>query len=910
VDSVCARNLLQSHCPTISKTLRQPPSHLTSSHEPPHRPGHRSRTQTNPRWKARALAELRHADLPVPPWFVILPTAFEASANGTTLENPASIKASPELASHLQKLTREFFGECPVVAVRSSAIDEDGSEHSFAGQLDSFLFVEPSSIAGKVAQVWKSGFSERILAYRRERNLPGAPQPPSVLVQKMIDADTAGVAFGADPVSGRRGIVVVSACWGLGSGLVSGECDADLFHVDRTGNIILCKIATKTHAHQRSASATEGVQSIELPKTRAEAPCLTDDQVRRVADLARAAAKHFGRPQDIEWALKNGELYLLQSRPITSLASLADPDGALNIWDNSNIAESYSGVTTPLTFSFARRIYEEVYRQFCRVMKVRDGKIADHSTTFRRMLGLIRGRVYYNLVSWYRVLALLPGFKVNRRFMEQMMGVKKGIPEELLAEIAPPSTSADRIRDGIDLVRTLAGLIGNYLQLPGMRRAFYTRLDDALRPQNPPLEELRTDELAAHYHELEHQLLTRWDAPLVNDFFAMIFHGVLRSLSEKWCDHPSLHNDLIAGDGDIISAEPPKRIRQMAELASPDAALVHILSTGTTPEIRTALQSRPVLAKLYTEYLDKYGDRCLEELKLETLTLHDDPLILSRAIGRLATRLASTSSQSKSATEPVLDLRGQAEAQAKTALSGHPIREAIFNWVVKQTRDRVRDRENLRFERTRLFGRVRRILVELGKRFAADDLLADPRDIFYLSLEEILGAVEGTTVTRDLKSLVTQRRAEFAEYQATPAPPDRFETRGSLAHLTRFTAPTEPPSPATTATGEALHGIACYPGIIRAKARVITDPRNAVIEPGEILVAPRTDPGWIMLFASAAGLLVEHGSILSHSAIVAREMGIPTIVAIPGITEWAKTGDLLELDGSTGTVRKIDSYAK
>ena len=154
-----------------------------------------------------------------------------------------------------------------------------------------------------------------------------------------------------------------------------------------------------------------------------------DETAVEIAALARRSAALFGQPQDIEWAIEGGRIYLLQSRPITTLRNLPDPDGVLNIWDNSNIIESYSGVTTPLTFSFARSVYEGVYRQFCRILRVPERKIAANDHTFSRMLGLIQGRVYYNLLNWYRVLALLPGFTVNRRFMEQMMGVRESLPD-------------------------------------------------------------------------------------------------------------------------------------------------------------------------------------------------------------------------------------------------------------------------------------------------------------------------------------------------------------------------------------------------------------------------------------------------------------------------------------------------
>ena len=159
----------------------------------------------------------------------------------------------------------------------------------------------------------------------------------------------------------------------------------------------------------------EACGCVEVPPEDANRAALTDDEVRAVAALARRVGHVFGRPQDIEWAIEDGALYLLQARPITALSEGVDPDGVRCLWDNSNIVESYAGVTSALTFSFARRAYEEVYRQFCRLMRVPAGKIAAHDGTFRCMLGLIGGRVYYNLLSWYRVLALLPGLRVESR---------------------------------------------------------------------------------------------------------------------------------------------------------------------------------------------------------------------------------------------------------------------------------------------------------------------------------------------------------------------------------------------------------------------------------------------------------------------------------------------------------------
>jgi pyruvate,water dikinase len=834
--------------------------------------------------KAAGLARLGAAGLPVPEWLVVPPG-----------DGPLAAAAAAELVAAVRRLAPG----AAQFAVRSSAQDEDGAYHSFAGLLESFLGVAPGDVPAKVAAVRRSGAGERVLAYRRERGLTGPAPQPAVLVQRLIAAEAAGVAFSADPVSGRRGHAVVSAVLGLGTALVAGECDADTFIVDRRGAIIARAIVPKSVRHRADDGAAGGVRAEPVPAERAAAPALTDEQVAAVAALARAAERHTGRPQDIEWAWADGRLWLLQSRPITSLAERADPDGALNLWDNANIAESYSGVTTPLTFSFARGVYEAVYREFARLMGVPEHRIEANRDLFPRMLGLIEGRIYYNLISWYRLLALLPGFAFNRGFMEQMMGVKEGLPEEVLAKLAPPGRWA-RWRDGFALARSCGGLLRNHLTLPGQIRRFHVRLNAALRPPDPALDAMRPDELAVHYRDLERQLLLRWDAPLVNDFFAMIFYGVLRKLTAAWCGDAdgTLQNDLLCAEGGMISAEPAKRVREMAALAARDAEAVRVLGEASEREIGRWLAAAPEFRTRYEAYLEKFGDRCLEELKLESRTLHDEPLTLLRSVGQYARRFGTAGLAAAGDAEA--GLRAAAEARVAAALRGRPLRRLIFGWVLRHARGRVRDRENLRFERTRLFGHARRLLLEFGRRLHAASRLAEPRDVFFLTIEEVLGFVEGTTVTTDLGGLVAVRQREFAAFRAR-TPSDRFATRGAVHLGNTFRAD----APAVVPEGDVLRGTGCCPGVVRGRVRVITDPRHAGVETGEILVAPRTDPGWIMLFPSAAGLLVEHGSLLSHSAIVARELGLPAIVSVRGLTAWLRTGDRVEMDGATGVIRKL-----
>lgn len=862
--------------------------------------------------KAGALRPLSMAGLPVPAWFCITPAAFRTSLDDAQRRGLAAataddawravadtVSVSPHVARAIDAALGRLCPDGAPVAVRSSASDEDGVSHSFAGQLDSFLFVPSGDVADRVARVWRSGFSERVASYRRSQGIAGTPPAPAVLVQRMISPDASGVAFAADPVSGDRDVAVIAAVYGVGSGLVSGECDADTYRVDREGRLVESTVAHKRDAHRPDPQALEGVRRVAVPDDLAHRPVLTEEQVREVAALARRATEHFGRPQDIEWAYAAGRLYLLQSRPVTGLANRPDPGAPCILWDNSNIAESYPGVTTPLTFSFARRAYEHVYREFCHLMRVPAARVLAHEDTFRNMVGLVHGRIYYNLLNWYRVLALLPGFTVNRAFMEQMMGVKEGLPDALAADLGRAGFR-ERLLDSLYLARTLGGLLLNHAHLRRSIVRFYGRLDTALASPQPPLEARRPDELVDYYRALERELLTRWDAPLVNDFFAMVFYGVLKRLCERWCDDTdgTLQNDLLCGEGGMISAEPAQRIRAMAELAAPHPEVVQALAHGSLGAIRQAFADAPALERAYAEYLERFGDRCLEELKLESTTLHDDPLPLLRAVGAVAER--RTGRVAAEGGEP--DLRARAEKRVAQRLRGSPVRRAVFGWVLGHARARVRDRENLRFERTRLFGRVRRIFLEIGKRLYALDRLEAPRDVFYLTLEELLGFVEGTACTTDLEGLVRVRKAEFEGYRTEAPPPDRIQAHG-IVYLDH---PLAAQPTATMSDGSTMKGTGCCPGVVRGRVRVVTDPRGARLEQGEILVAARTDPGWIMLFPAAAGLLVEHGSLLSHSAIVARELGLPAIVGLSGVTRWLADGDRVEMDGASGHVRRLE----
>jgi phosphohistidine swiveling domain-containing protein len=794
--------------------------------------------------KAAALSALARAGFDVPRFLALTPDAFT--------EQGLRPEARGKLAARVAALGAGPF------AVRSSGREEDGAAHSHAGQFLSLLEIPVEGIADAAAQVWRSGNTESLRAYRASRGLDPAGGAPAVIVQRLVKARAAGVAFSADPVSGRRDRIVVSAVAGLGDRLVGGELDGDSYLLDRRTGAPL-------------EAPADGV--------------LTPADIAALADLARKVEAARGAPQDIEWAFEADRLFLLQARPITTAlraAPIADPTQI--IFDNSNIIESYPGLVSPLTYSFAQYLYAKVYRSFVALLGVSEAEISRHGAVFENMLARIDGRIYYNLVNWYRALALLPGFAINRAHMETMMGVGEPLPAAIADSIGPPPARGFAlVREYARLAKVALGLAREAFRLKRTSRAFYARLDDALKMDLAAIGTMPLSALAAEYRRIEAELLERWDAPLINDFLCMIAFGSSRKLIERWAGAAGLelHNDILIGQGHIISAEPAQRIARMGARAARDPELVATLARGD----RAALSRDAELAQEVESYIEKFGDRCAEELKLESITLAEDPRPLLAAIAAAAQMPRAASAHATQSLDAVF--------------AGKPLKRFVLRGVLGWTKARVRDRENLRFERTRLFGRARRLFVAMGAQFHALGLIGEPRDVFLLTVSEVLGAIEGFAVSADLQGLVALRKAEMAAAEQGD-PPERLSVTG--AAISRSFARVEKRPDSGDARVRAATG--CSAGTVRARARVVRDPRHETLERGEVLVARHTDPGWIALFANASAIVVERGSLLSHSAIVARELGIPCVVGLKGAMDWIVTGEEIEVDGAAGTVSK------
>ena len=849
--------------------------------------------------KAYNLFKLKAMGMQVPDWITIPQSELQKVIRNHTLNDHETIKKSILDYSipndSINEIVSKLGPDEATYAVRSSAIGEDGKNYSFAGQFETYLYVKKENLAKNIKKVWLSAFSERVTAYRKIHGL-SVHFGIAVIIQKMVDAEVAGVGFSANPINGNSKEKLISAVYGSGEGLVSGELNADTYIIKN--NNIESKLVEKSHAFVFSENG--GTKKISLKNGMKYQPCLSDKNLKKIDKTLEQLQLEIGSPQDIEFAFSNDQFYLLQTRPITNFQATADKEGEHIIWDNSNIVESYPGVTTPLTFSFISKIYEAVYRQLSGIMGVSKEVIEANANTFANTLGLIDGRVYYNLLSWYKMLAMFPAYSLNAEFMETMMGVKEKF------KLKTKNTTS-KTKAYLRVISVIFSMLKNLITLPRQRKKFVRQTNEVIKNYKAmDFSKRRADELMYLYMDFEKVLLKKWKAPLINDFFAMIYFGVLQKmiLGYQISENPNLHNDLLCGSKDIISTEPIKHSLHIADLVSKnekaktyflenDARTIwQSLSEGAHPEIKSAIDL----------YIDQFGERCVGELKLETVSYTQDPSLFVRII---KSYISQSNLHPLEGSETKNILRTKAEKTIRQYLKFKPFKRLLFNYVLRNTRSLVSNRENLRFERTKAFGIVRSIFTALGKKFFQKGIIEKEKDIFYLQKEEIFAFIQGTSATTDLKKLIQLRKEEFEGFKQKNKPAERIHTYDIVNHGNDFYTETK-----KELTNGSLKGIGCCPGRVKAKVQIVNDPHEVESLNGDILVTSNTDPGWVVLFPTTSAIIVERGSLLSHSAIVSREMNIPCIVSVDGLLDTLKSGDVVEMDGSTGIIKIIDQNEK
>jgi phosphohistidine swiveling domain-containing protein len=849
--------------------------------------------------KAWNLLRLRGHGFPVPRFWVVPRGSFDevvescgetisralsdprsaAAAAGLIGEAISGCRVPPALAAELM----EALPQGPLFAVRSSAVGEDSRQHSFAGVLESVLNVPRCDVAEALGRVWASAFSPRALLYRQRKGLTLEQTATAVIVQEMVQAARAGVLFTRDPADGARRFVV-SAGLGLGQGVVSDAVETDTYRIGWEDGLVSSEVRMKRSRVVLAEPRRGGTREEPVSFRHGSRPALRSRQVRQLRDLGRDVERALGGPQDIEWAFDaEGRLFVLQARPIVNGARR--PIESRRIWDNANIVESYPGLTLPLTFSFARRSYRRTFSHVARSF-LAFGGARPSADVYDDLIGLIDGRVYYNLLAWYEMFSYLPGSDRYRESWDRLIGVAGH-------SAPPPSPGADLTRAG-----TLATSLAVLLRVESLRPRFFERFD-ALRARfrDAGSREETAEEVLATFRLIEEEAGDFWHLTIQNDFCALKYHQWLATLLDRWSPSrdPGRLNALLSGPEGVESVAPVRSLLSLAEVVRADPSCLELFGGGGGDRAIWAAVDGDMrwhaLREAFQRHLREFGDRSVGELKLETVTFEEDPARLVGLVKHYLSLGLSAAELERQRAGPLAiaeELRRHAVPDV--------IKSAAFRFVLARARAAVRTREDMRLARTRLFGMVRRLFRRLGQLLHEQGLLDATSDVHYLTVEELLDLVRGTGVVGEPRALVALRKAEYARYASAPAPA-RLETVGIPCANSR------PAPEAVSGLQTVLQGTGCSAGVATGRARVVHDPEGAMAARDCVLVAPSTDPGWVFLMMSAAGIVVERGSVLSHTAIIGRELGIPTVVGAAGATKLIPEGAALRIDGGTGDVR-------
>ena len=828
--------------------------------------------------KAQGLYWLQEIGLQVPEFLVIpydnfrniIPSEDEKWESEEVRKKLLKYRLPDDDRERLIQILQEWDFPIQALVVRSSVLDEDGGKNAFPGVMDSYLnIVSMEDLEDAMAKCAASAWSANAEAYRKQHNLDPLAKP-AVIIQQQIEPDASGVIFTTFPQYPQE--MAIHAVLGFGEALMNGEVEADEFYFGKkTSKLHRQKITAKTKALIKSNRS--GLQTSPVELDNRDRPSIQVAVLQEIFEKAQTAEIKASRPLDIEFAVQHGKIFFLQARLITQEI----PE--VVVYDNSNIQESYCGVTTPLTFSFASRAYKTVYRQTMQVLGISKEEIKKHDYVVSNLLGLVKGRIYYNINNWYRGLQLLPSFKQNKADMEMMMGLQE--PVDFVEDVEKPFAQK---------IKLLPGLLLNYNRIwrkfqklhklvPGFQQNFKRYYSNFYEGK---IQNLNAAEFLQKKKHLDEKLLNDWVVPIINDFNVMMINGsVLRNLKKAGIASPEeFLGRFFSGDQEIESTQPTSEMLKLAYKAAQISELKKLILELPQDLHEKVKNSQPEFYKEVETFIHQYGDRTVGELKLETNTMRVQPRIFYKYLRNFLIAEKMPEMNMRSVSE-------KAHKELDVALSG---KSFLFRRKMRKQLEKLKKaiqyRESMRLERTRLFGMYRSIYRAYAEYLMQRNLIGVVEDVFYLSENEL----ENILDIPDPKKIIKERQTEFSRYKLVEVP----------SRVTNPSPPLEQVSPQEEPG--ILRGQGCYPGKISGEVVVIMDPGDDLDVNGKIICALRTDPGWAALFPTCKAVLIEKGSSLSHSVILLRELGIPSIINISGLTRRMKNGDQISIDGETGEI--------
>jgi len=716
-------------------------------------------------------------------------------------------------------------------AIRSSSNLEDLPGASFAGLYDSYLNVTGlDNIITAIKKCWASLWSERALIYREEKNLNHFHAKMGIIIQQMINAEYAGVLFTKDPSSNNRKEMFLEYCEGLGERLVSGEITPYSCRI----NTSLSKVTYLNKSEQRK---------------------FQENHINNLVSEGIKIEKHFGAPQDIEWAFDGKKIYILQTRPITN-KTFFDVHLEKNIWTRANIGEVLPDVITPLTWSVFKATLMN-----CPDLALKPSKIAQNNDDGIKR---IHGRGYIQLNHFLDSFCYLPF--VTPKVMSKVLGVN--LPQESESYKRPNGLSV-RLAQCLFILNCV-GLL--------------PRLSWMVK-QLPPLPDRDTTNIGESIV---------WNAKcfrlhLKCTAYAIGAFGMLAHFLDRWLpsDAEALLPKILIGHENLQTAAQGISLWQIAEHVRSHSALWNLLMHNHDwPFISSHLSGidggRQFMT-MFQEFMDSNGDRAAGEFELAVPRWREEPTFVLNVIRKFL----STKSEKINVGNPDERRCQQQKAVSHISKALGPLKRWIFLKLLSFYRDNTTFRENIKYHLIKGYSLLRQIFLKLGRNLETKGILDKANDIFFLTPSEALELNAGKFSAPKKHELILKRKAQHDSWESHN-PPNMIIDDGQET---------------LEYQGDTLTGIGCSPGTVKGVARVLFDISEAdVLKPGEILVAPHTDPGWTPLFLSCKAVVTEIGGFLSHGATVAREYGIPAVANVANVTQLLKTGDVIQVNGTKGLV--------
>ncbi len=880
--------------------------------------------------KGASLARMARSGYPVPAGFVVATAAYQVFVDVNRLEEQiqqALMGLDPQLPDSMSSLDaasaeiRSLFrkGEMPAdmitqlrqayaglgstpVAVRSSATAEDLPGLSFAGQQETFLnVVDEAGLLRAVVDCWSSLWTGRAIAYRARQGIGPEGLALAVVVQEMVQSEVSGVLFTANPITGLRSDSVIDASFGLGEAVVSGQVEPDHYVVDTAQE----RITHKTLGSKALAIRGQEKGGVKASYEEDNSPrqALPDAQILELARLGQRLAADYGSPQDIEWAWAGGRLFLLQSRPVTSLFPVPDgmPSEPLEVLFSFGAVQGMLDPMTPLGADI-----------LCLLFAAGSGLFGYHNTPESQRVVFVGGERL-----WVRFTPLLHNTLGRKVVRAALPMVEPSILQALDQVWDDPRIQPEKKGTSFQAKRRLmrffprlaANALLNVLAPQTRRKLIQGQAENILLEMERRFAVVRGDRYERLLERI--QLLPYYTAKKLPRMLVLYISGVasgmatfnlLNQLSKQlpqaagrqsgWTD---LALEASRGLPDNPTTEMDLFLWQTAQAIRDDTDSRQVFRDLPAADLASLYKSGALPAAAQDaiqRFIDKYGGRGLAEIDLGRPRWREDPAPVLQALGSYL-----QIEDVNLAPDAVFE-RGarQAEGAVEKIVAGlrqtHRgwIKAGLARWAARRVRALLGIREAPKFFAVRMMGLVRQALLESGGEFCQAGELDQPDDLLFLKLGEL--EAFGHREPGDWRARITGRRAAY----------NREALRRQIPRLLLSDGRAFYEGMSGSQGDAALAGAPVSPGVVEGRVRIIFDPRGAQILPGEIMVCPGTDPSWTPLFLAAGGLVMEVGGMMTHGAVVAREYGIPAVVGVHQATTRLKTGQRIRLDGSSGNI--------